>query len=69
MEARSVLHGESRKRRPAECFRFEGVPDAIRFAIEGLPSPHLEVGKARFGGSEIRRYNRPEFPLVRRIAT
>jgi hypothetical protein len=29
MEARSVLHGESRKRRPGECFRFEGVADAI----------------------------------------
>jgi hypothetical protein len=69
MEAPSILHGESRKRRPAEYFRFEGVADAIRFAIEGLPSPHLEVGKAKFGGCEIGRYNRSEFSLARRIAT
>jgi hypothetical protein len=69
MEAPSILHGESRKLRPAEYFRFEGVADAIRFAIEGLSSPHLEVGIARFCGCEIRRYNRSEFPLARRIAT
>jgi hypothetical protein len=69
MEAPSILHGESRERQPAEYFRFEGVADAIRFAIEGLPSPRLEVGKARFGGCEVRRYNRSEFPLARHIAT
>jgi hypothetical protein len=45
MEAPSILHGESRKRRPAEYFRFEGVANAIRFSIEGLPSPTSRLGK------------------------
>jgi hypothetical protein len=69
MEVPSILRGESRKRRLAEHFRFEGVADAIRFAFDGLPSPHLEVAETRFGCREIRRlYDRSEFPLARRMA-
>jgi hypothetical protein len=29
------------------------VADAITFAIGELPSPHLDLGEARFGGSEM----------------
>ncbi len=61
------------KRRAAGYLRFDRAADAIRFAIEELPSrsllsANLEVEEARFGGREIRRlYDCAEFPLARRV--
>jgi hypothetical protein len=52
--------------------RFSHAAEAIRFAIEELPSEfllaaYLEVDEARFDGSGIRKlYDRAKYPLPRR---
>jgi hypothetical protein len=54
--------------------RFASAAEAVRFAIEELPSQllsgaYLEVGEARFGRDGIRKlYDSAEYPLVRRKA-
>jgi hypothetical protein len=54
--------------------RFDRAADALRFAIEELPSQlfvgaYLEVEEERFDSNEMRRlYDSPEFPLTRRAA-
>ena len=54
--------------------RFAHAADAIRFAIEELPSEfllggHLEVDEERYDGPGIRRlYKSMDYPLVRRGA-
>jgi hypothetical protein len=61
------------KRRAAGYLRFDRAADAVRFAIEELPTrslllANLEVEEARFGGCEILRlYDCAEFPLARRV--
>jgi len=55
--------------------RFAEAADAIRFAIEGLPSDllvgtFLEVDEKRYGFAEIRRlYEQAAYPLTRHIDT
>ena len=50
--------------------RFAHAADAIRFAMEELPSligTFLEVDEARYQGNDIRRlYESVDYPLVRR---
>ncbi len=52
--------------------RFDTAADAIRFAIEELPSDrllgaYLQVDEDRFGSAGIRRlYNSARYPLKRR---
>ena len=54
--------------------RFARAADAIRFAIEELPTERLngaflEVNEERFDGPGIRRlYERSDYPLNRRVA-
>jgi hypothetical protein len=54
--------------------RFDRAAEAIRFAIEDLPSEqllraHLQVDESRFDGIGIRRlYDSIAFPLARRDA-
>lgn len=70
--ARSNRH----KRSAVKYRRFSHAADAIRFAVEELPSElpselllgaFLEIDGERYGGEEIRRlYNSSDFPLSRR---
>ena len=58
------------RRSPLAYKRFAHAADAIRFAIEELPSligTFLEVDEARYQGNDIRRlYESVDYPLVRR---
>ena len=57
---------------PMTYKRFDTAADAIRFAIEELPSDrllgaYLQVDEDRFGSAGIRRlYNSARYPLKRR---
>jgi hypothetical protein len=68
--ARNRKHG----RQPVGYRRFAAAADAIRFAIEELPSELLlgavlEVDGERYGSAEIRRlYGSLDSPLPRRVA-
>ena len=69
----STKPGNSR-RPPLGYKRFARAADAIRFAIEDLPSQllvvtHLEVDELRYSSAEIRRlYESPDYPLGRKAA-
>jgi hypothetical protein len=60
------------KRQPFAYRRFAQAADAIRFAIEELPSEsllgaYLEVDEERYDSAGIRRlYNNTDYPLMRR---
>jgi hypothetical protein len=62
------------RRQPIGYRRFAHAADAVRFAIEELPSEfllgaHLEVDEERYDGPGIRRlYQTMHYPLVRRGA-
>jgi hypothetical protein len=62
------------RRQPIGYRRFARAADAVRFAIEELPSEfllgaHLEVDEERYDGPGIRRlYQSMDYPLVRRGA-
>jgi hypothetical protein len=64
-----------RRRQPVGYGRFARAADAIRFAIEELPSQLLvgtclQVGHGTFDGSGIRElYDSAEFPLARRASS
>jgi hypothetical protein len=64
-----------RRRQPIGYGRFARAADAIRFAIEELPSELLvrtclQVGDGTFDGSRIRElYDSTEFPLARRASS
>jgi hypothetical protein len=66
----SIRTGNSR-RSPLGYRRFARAADAIRFAIEDLPSQllagtYLEVNESRYEGADIRRlYESPDYPLAR----
>jgi hypothetical protein len=66
----STRRGNSR-RPPLGYKRFARAADAIRFAIEDLPSQllagtYLEVNGSRYEGTEIRRlYENVDYPLTR----
>jgi Arc/MetJ-type ribon-helix-helix transcriptional regulator len=63
-----------KRRQPIGYGRFARAADAIRFAIEELPSEllpatHLKVADERFNSEAIRRlYESVEYPLARRAA-
>ena len=60
------------RRQPLGYRRFDRAAEAIRFAIEELPSQslagaYLEVDEQRFDSVGIRRlYDRTDYPLARR---
>jgi hypothetical protein len=60
------------KRQPFAYRRFAQAADAIRFAIEELPSEsllgaYLEVDEERYDSQGIRRlYDNTDYPLMRR---
>jgi hypothetical protein len=62
------------RRSPLAYKRFARSADAIRFAIEELPSQvligtYLEVDEERYQGKDIRRlYESVDYPLARRVA-
>lgn len=62
-----------RGHRPFGYKRFAQAADAIRFAIEDLPSEclvgaFLEVDELRYGSDDIRRlYESTQYPLSRRV--
>ena len=66
--------GRKSGRQPIGYRRFVRAADAIRFAIEELPSQllvgtYLEVNEERCGAKEIRRlYESADYPLARRAA-
>jgi hypothetical protein len=72
--AAELFPQRSRKsRRPVMKYRrFASAADAIRYAIEELPSElllgaYLEVDEKRFGGAGIRQlYDSDRYPLARR---
>jgi hypothetical protein len=61
------------RRQPLGYRRFDRAADAIRFAIEELPSQslagaYLEVDEQRFDSVGIRRlYDSTDYPLARRL--
>jgi hypothetical protein len=64
--------GRLRRRQSFGYKRFAQAAQAIRFAIEDLPSASLvdaflEVDELRYGSDDVRRlYESAEYPLIRR---
>jgi hypothetical protein len=59
------------RRRPVGYKRFERAADAIRFAMEELPTEalagaYLEIGEERYNSHQMQQlYERPDYPLER----
>jgi hypothetical protein len=70
-----ACRSRSSSQRPVTYRRFDSGAEAIRFAIEELPSDVLfgtvlEVNEQRFDASQIRRlYDSDDYPLRRRDIT
>jgi hypothetical protein len=69
-----LIRNRKSRRQPIGYRRFAHAADAVRFAIEELPSEfllgaHLEVDEERYDGPGIRRlYQSIDYPLIRRRA-